>query len=509
MGPHIERDDTKHGERSQAMRTPVSKLVCAVILLAGSTVAPTTTAGELGGILHSLTTPVRALHRKKPPACKDDVVDRLADEIDWLQAHINAYGSIVAKHPDVWGQNRLTRARYEYEEQLRDKLGTFQELSNASLRRSDQAFLGLALALSDTPATTGRGTSTTKPADVTASVTNLISNPVGGGTPGEMVITRTPPFAATAQPFADFGLANSNAVSLEPTIHLDHLSRYLNHLHELRRINEGDDIADSPGYALNLVRIPVSITPGQHTQAGHGAEITVTADPQLGDELLPITFRTLVINDLVDMLAPGLTFAVNTAAVREALSASDGNHVQRYPPAHAGGFYGDGTSSTPHPPARAGGFYGDGTSSTPHPPARAGGFYGDGTSSTPHPPAHAGGFYWGRGAPMPHKSPERKRRDLSSNAIPRLTPGAFMTRRGRFPALAQNCTHVYISPSCHTLPITRSLPNRLRSSSHGRPTARGSPATLAAGLMITARHASRAPDLPTTHVVSCPSSQSY
>ena len=306
------------------MRTPVLKMACAAILLAGSTVAPTATAGELGGILHSLTTPVRALHRKKPPACQDDLVERLADEIDWLQAHINAYGSIVAKHPDVWGQNRLTRARYEYEEQLRAQLGAFQELSNASIRRSDQAFLGLALSLSETPAPTGRGT-TTKPADVTASVTNLISNPVGGGTPAEMVIARTPPFAATAQPFADFGLANANAVSLEPTIHLDHLSRYLNHLHELRRINEGDDIADSPGYALNLVRIPVSINPGQHTQAGHGAEITVTADPQLGDELLPTTFRTLVLNDLVDMLSPGLTFAVNTAAVREALQAPAGD----------------------------------------------------------------------------------------------------------------------------------------------------------------------------------------
>jgi hypothetical protein len=305
------------------MRTPVLKLVCAAILLAGSTVATTATAGELGGILHNLTTPVRALHRKKPPACQDDLIERLADEIDWLQAHINSYGSIVAKHPDVWGQNRLTRARYEYDEQLRAKLVGFQELSNASLRRSDQAFLGLALSLSDAPAPTGRA-ATTRPAEATASVTNLISNPVGGGTPAEMVIARTPPFAATAQPFADFGLANANAVSLEPTIHLDHLSRYLNHLHELRRINEGDDIADSPGYALNLVRIPVSITPGQHTQAGHGAEITVTADPQLGDELLPTTFRTLVLNDIIDMLAPGLTFAVNTAAVREALRVSDG-----------------------------------------------------------------------------------------------------------------------------------------------------------------------------------------
>jgi len=303
------------------MRTPVTKLICLGAMLVGSTAASTTApavlAGELGGMLHGLTAPVRALHRKKPPTCEDDLVTRLADEIDWLKGHINAYGSIVAKHPDVWGQNRLTRARYEYDEQLRARLGAYQELNNASLRRSDQAFLGLALALGDTPAPNGRG-GTPKPTEVTASVTNLISNPVGG-TAGETVIARTPPFAATAQPFATFGLDDGNAVSLEPTIHLDHLSRYLNHLHELRRINEGDDIADSPGYSLNLVRIPVSITPGQHTQMGHGAEITVTADPQLGDELLPTTFRTLVLNDIVDLLAPGLTFAVNTAAVREAL----------------------------------------------------------------------------------------------------------------------------------------------------------------------------------------------
>ena len=305
------------------MRTPVLNLIRAAFLLAFVTAAATcgrpAPGGELGTILHGLASPVRALHRKKPPVCKDEVVDRLIAEIDWLQAHINAYGTIVAKHPDVWGQNRLTRARYEYEEQMRAQLGAFQELEHASLRRSDQAFLGLALALSDTPAMSGRAAATTKPADATATVTNLISNPVGGGTAADMVIARTPPFAATAQPFADFGLGNANAVSLEPTIHLDHLSRYLNHLHELRRINEGDDIADSPGYALNLVRIPVSITPGQHTQAGHGAEITVTADPQLGDELLPTTFRTLVLNDLVDMLAPAVTFAVNTTAVREAL----------------------------------------------------------------------------------------------------------------------------------------------------------------------------------------------
>ena len=101
-------------------------------------------------------------------------------------------------------------------------------------------------------------------------------------------------------------------LSLEPTIQLDQMSRYLNHLHELRRINEGDDIADSPGYALNLVRIPVSVLPGRQTRKGYGAEITITAEPYLSDELLPTTFRNLVINDVVDQLAYPMTRVVNS-----------------------------------------------------------------------------------------------------------------------------------------------------------------------------------------------------
>ena len=298
----------------EAIAFPAAVLTAVVVPV----LVATAEAGDLSGIFHSLAAPVRALHREKPAICPDDQVNQLVNEIDWVERHIDAYGSIVAKHPDIWGQSRLTRHRHEYEMQLQAQLGAFQELNNASLRRSDQSFLGLAMAVGQPPAATGRA-ATTKPVEATASITNLISNPVGGGTVGETVIARTPPFAATAEPFATFGMEAANAVSLEPTIHLDHLSRYLNHLHQLRRINEGDDIADSPGYALNLVRIPVSILPGGHTQAGHGAEITIIAEPTLGADLLPTTFRSLVINDLVDLLAPGLTFAVNLAAVRDEL----------------------------------------------------------------------------------------------------------------------------------------------------------------------------------------------
>ncbi|MFM8892249.1 MAG: hypothetical protein ACKOTB_11635, partial [Planctomycetia bacterium] len=268
--------------------------------------------------MHALAAPLKALHRRPPASCQDDSVERMAAELDWLRHHVESHGSVVAKQPDVWGQNRLTRHRAEYEEQLRAQLGAFLELNHASLRQSDQSFLGLALALDEAAAPSPRAT---RPAAATANVTTMISNPATGSG-NEAVIARSAPFAATAQPFATFGLDAATAVGLEPTIHLDHLARYLNHLHELRRINEGDDVADSPGYALNLVRIPVSITPGQHTQAGHGAEITITAEPLLGDDLLPTTFQNLVVNDLVDLLAPGLTYAVNTGLVRAALEGS-------------------------------------------------------------------------------------------------------------------------------------------------------------------------------------------
>ena len=63
-------------------------------------------------------------------------------------------------------------------------------------------------------------------------------------------ITRTPAYIAPP-----IGFANAKGgLSIEPTLLLDQQSVFINHLHELRRISEGDDTADSPGYALDLVR---------------------------------------------------------------------------------------------------------------------------------------------------------------------------------------------------------------------------------------------------------------
>lgn len=104
----------------------------------------------------------------------------------------------------------------------------------------------------------------------------------------------------------------ANGLRLEPTVVLDEKKRFLDHLNEIRRVNEGDDTADSPGYALYLVRVPVSVLPGKMTDRGHGAEITMSLKPVLGDELLPTTFRTLVINDMVDQYSELLVSLLNS-----------------------------------------------------------------------------------------------------------------------------------------------------------------------------------------------------
>jgi len=302
-----------------------ARLAALVMVGFGATsAAPAARAGEvLERLFRGLAAPAKAAHRVPPATGADGAVERLADELDWLEHHIDRFGSIVAKHPDIWGQSRLTRHRAEYERLLAAEAapGKFQDVANASLRRSDQSFLGLALAIQGAAAasgtTRGRGDSSIQ------NVTTLVSTGTDAGK-GAIPLARTPPFARAkdaGDDVAEFGLANANRIGLEPTIHLDHLDRYIKHLQELRRINEGDDIADSPGYALNLVRIPVSILPGEITQRGHGAEISVIADVVLGDDLLPATFRNLVINDVVDTLAPFLTFAVNDATMRRALEA--------------------------------------------------------------------------------------------------------------------------------------------------------------------------------------------
>jgi hypothetical protein len=298
--------------------TPFRLVVLAAVALACPAIPAS--GGDRGRLWQTIAQPFKAAHRHPPATGCETPIDGLAAQIDWLAHHIDAHGSIVAKEPDVWGQNRLMRHRYDYEEQMRRQLGMFTERTTAALRRSDQSYLGLALALQSASGNRRTAQQVAVPdATSTSTVFNTVQGlvPSGNETGGRaepVVIARTAPLAF---PQAPVGYQfDDGPLALEPTIHLDQLSRYLTHLNQLRRVNEGDDSADAPGYSLNLVRVPVSVTPGGHTQKGYGAEITFTAEPILGDDLLPATFRSLVLNDLVDIIAPALTWCVNDAECR-------------------------------------------------------------------------------------------------------------------------------------------------------------------------------------------------
>jgi hypothetical protein len=312
-----------------------------VYCLAGQAMLPPTVSG---GEIFSV------FSRTKPPTERDHSVEALAKEIDYLQCQIDTYGTVVPKTPDVWGQARLTKHRQEYEAVMLTQLYNFQPTLQASLRRSDESFLGLALSLNASASSGGAAAAAPaapNPPGV-AIISQLFPNGLGGagasssGSGGSSAsaapaanpalamidnapytngsaINRNVPLTGNLKDFAP------NSISLEPTTMLDQMSRYLEHLKELRRINEGDDTADSPGYSMNLVRMPISVTPGKKTRKGYGAEITVIAKPYLSEELLPMTMRNLVINDIVDQLGLGLLKCLESTDAAKKLAEANSN----------------------------------------------------------------------------------------------------------------------------------------------------------------------------------------
>lgn len=318
------------------------------------------------------------------PVClKDPSLEAVARDIDHIEKHVDYWGSITTKHPDVWGAARMTKYQQEVEkifalesnepnaaQNIDKKVTVFQ----GARARTDQAFLAQAVAIN--AALTGRQAALLPPdpitvvtgtrtltGNVTAERTNTGSakssatsssdspkvkttNERENTTDGtikktasddvkQVFDTKAPPTITTptdAKIPADFETFTNSAVNvnrnpatiaslpgfgadgglqLEPTIILDEKKRFLDHLNQIRRVNEGDDTADSPGYALYLVRVPVSVLPGKRTDTGHGAEIMMTIKPIIGDDLLPATFRNLVINDMVDQFSELLVTLLN------------------------------------------------------------------------------------------------------------------------------------------------------------------------------------------------------
>jgi hypothetical protein len=259
-------------------------------------------------------------------------VEALAHDLDKVEAHIEKFGSVVTKQPDVWGQARLTKYRDEFETQMAAQLSTFNMSLQGLVSTTDQAYFADALALSAAASSdngaSNKSTTSTSSSSSSAPASGSASpstQPASAAAPAVStdVFNRNP---ATLNPTLPSVAGSTMSITLEPTVFLDQRARFINHLQELRRINEGDDTADSPGYSLNLVRIPVSVLPGKFTEIGYGAEVTVTMNPYLGGELLPTTFRNLVINDLTDQLGFPITEFINNpqnSAYFDERSASD------------------------------------------------------------------------------------------------------------------------------------------------------------------------------------------
>ncbi len=254
-----------------------------------------------GPIQAKLTTWIKG-HGKRPETTRDGRLEALATNVDWLEHQVNQWGSVSAKAPDVWGEARLTDYRFEVEKRLSDYNNKFEpNRIHGAQSVSDSAMLAAALSI-QAKGPVGMGQTALPAPAIQIQSTTQGSSAAGATSNITLPNDFTPPtsrFPLDEKSKEFLG----QTLGLEQTQVLDEQDRYLHHLNQLRRINEGDDTADAPGYALNLIRIPVSIMPGTLTKRGYGAEITMTAKPYLGPELLPMTFRDLVTNDLIDQLS--------------------------------------------------------------------------------------------------------------------------------------------------------------------------------------------------------------
>ncbi len=111
--------------------------------------------------------------REKAKVCNSPTVRALAQDLDQLEEHIEKYGSVVAQHPDVWGQARLTKHREDFEKQMARELDQFAFTLQGSTTRSDTAYFYDAFALSTAAAAAAapRGSGSSTAAASTASGT--------------------------------------------------------------------------------------------------------------------------------------------------------------------------------------------------------------------------------------------------------------------------------------------------------------------------------------------------
>ncbi len=280
------------------------------------------------------------LGESAPPTLAD-----VARMVDHIQSAILNQGTVVIKQPDIWSQARMTKFRKEFEDTMSPEVASFTLNLAGRIARSDAASFQSQTALAAVLTPFGKDANgnpftpliTSQPELNTALVntTGLITTPqttastTTDGSGSQVVVPGIP--AANLPPAADFTLINQLTtgkkdtpgpgtgllLGLEPNVKIDQQADYINHLNRIRRVNLGDDTADSAGYGLYLMRVPVSIQPGDQTKKGHGALVNLTMRHDFGPKFLASTFRNLVINDVIDMLAPPVTEAIRNGSAKE------------------------------------------------------------------------------------------------------------------------------------------------------------------------------------------------
>jgi hypothetical protein len=249
-------------------------------------------------------------------------VHQLACLIDCLDKKLYCYGKIAVQAPSVFGQNRMTGYRQDFEDQMKGQLDKFELIINAYQRRSDSAALTSATSIAAAVQPRARGGTARGASSSSSQTTVAIPAPA---VPFASLFNNASTLIGTVSPdltlsgLAGLALANAAAstkqgIGLEPTVALDERANYLFHLNQLRRVNAGDDSSDLPGYGLYLIRMPVSLLPSRESIKGKGASVTVKAKHNLTPDVLHNTFGNVVVLDtaypLMDVIIRGQFFLI-------------------------------------------------------------------------------------------------------------------------------------------------------------------------------------------------------
>lgn len=270
---------------------------------------------------------LRAKSAKKAEMLTLEEIAALVDETD---RELQMLGRVTVKTPDVWGQNRLTAQRAEYERLIGAEVNHFELVINGyknALDAASASYEGRILQQIIAKNSNGTNLSPNIPAggSLIAPNGNIAQSTfvmMGQGNANypfkDLKLSDTSGNFPFMQEGSKLTLANQgggnitrNGIGLEPSIYVDQKSEYIKHVQQLIRNNMGDDKTDMPGYGLYLMRMPVSVLPGSNTMRDSGAMITAELKHNLTGDLLQPTVSSIVVREAAFGLADEVRNAIH------------------------------------------------------------------------------------------------------------------------------------------------------------------------------------------------------